>query len=139
MLSEDIIPKVFEFRYGSVLNLLHPHFELKDNKFVEDILFYRDCTHLDIKPTEEQWIEFWNKMEEIDIWNWNEYYSPLPDRIVMDGISWRIKIVHDDHRIESGGSNAYPDGFEKFVKAFKDLTGINIVEEDNRRWDMYVK
>ena len=119
-----------------------PSFELKEDKFIEKIPFYDDRT---FKPTKEQWTEFWEKMDEIDIWNWKEYYRPT-DCLILDGIGWRIKIVLGDRRLESVGSNAYPDlnpkhattnlsqAFEKFVKAFKDLTGIDILEENERRW-----
>lgn len=143
MKSHDIIPKKFEFSYGAALDLLSmPNFKLKNGKFVEEIPFYVDSpTPLEIKPTKEQWVEFWKKMDEIDIWNWNRDYYAL----CLDGVKWKIKIVQGDRKIESYGSNAYPDlnpkhstdylspTFKKFVNAFKDLTGINILEEEKRR------
>jgi len=95
--SNEIIPEI-EFSYSFVLNFLSPRFELKNDKFIDETPFYcKDCTPLEIKPTKEQWVEFWKKMDEINIWNWNEYYDPI-DCVIMDRIR-RIEIILGDCRI----------------------------------------
>lgn len=149
MKSEDIIPKKFEFSYGYALLHGMPDLELKDGKFVEEFPFYHGfCTPLEIEPAKEQWIEFWKKIDEIGIWNWNEDYDTAD---FLDGIEWRIKIVLGDRKIESCGSNAYPDlnpknirrvltpTFEGFLYVFKKLTGIDMLKENERRGDICCK
>lgn len=51
---------------------------------------------------------------------WQAYYA---NTSTVDGTNWRIKIGTERLNIHSGGRNAYPDGFDEFLKATRDLLG----------------
>ena len=75
-----------------------------------------------ICPSQEQWLAFWKKMDEIGVWGWKKRYDN-PD--IMDGTSWSVDIEYGDKRCNSSGSNSYPDGnrFDTFLAAVRDLMG----------------
>lgn len=79
-----------------------------------------------IKPTTEDWVEFWLKLDEIGIWEWNNNYDNL---LVLDGYSWRLDIISGTKTIKSGGSNDYPENFKTFLEVIETLikNGIGII------------
>ena len=83
-----------------------------------------------IKPSEDQWFEFWQEVDRIGVWAWlTEYINPD----VLDGTQWSLELSHSGRRIKCEGSNAYPgcpkidhpdDGpFADFLRALARLTG----------------
>ncbi|MDO5835382.1 MAG: HEAT repeat domain-containing protein [Methanobacterium sp.] len=69
--------------------------------------------------SEEKWIDFWEMMDQIDIFDWKESYT---DDDVYDGDLWSLKIQFHDKTLTSGGSNAYPPAFRQFLFAIQELT-----------------
>ena len=76
-----------------------------------------------ITPSPEDWLRFWEELEEAGVWSWEEsYQSRAP---ICDGASWGVEIKKPGRRkIDSGGSNEYPDeGFGEFLGAVSGLLG----------------
>ena len=118
MENTEFIPDKFVFKYGPAL---YPHegFSITLNK---ENLVYKDGHIVNIAeksliPTQKQWINFWDALEEIGLWNWNEKY----ELCCLDGIKWSIQISLKDCEVESEGSNDFPDSFNEFIKAVEDL------------------
>jgi hypothetical protein len=83
-----------------------------------------------IKPTEEQWHQFWLEADHIGVWDW------LPEYInhdIDDGVEWSLELSHSGRKIKCYGSNAYPGyrgvdypddcPFADFLRALARLTG----------------
>ena len=85
-----------------------------------------------IAPTEAQWREFRQALDDVNIWRWHgEYDHPG----ILDGMGWALDIAYDDHEVKSSGANAYPDAtgepnfqgsptysFRRYLAALKTLT-----------------
>lgn len=85
-----------------------------------------------IEPSSDDWTEFYNELNTIGIWNWEEHY----DANVCDGTQWTVSIRWGDRKCKVDGSNNYPlaDGtpsdtcepsetFERFLQAVSRLAG----------------
>lgn len=82
-----------------------------------------------VKPTAEQWQEFWDAVVQARVWAW----QPLYETDCLDGTSWSLKLAWNGQRIVSQGCNAYPGGHETeyapdsefgiFVAAVRKLVG----------------
>lgn len=62
---------------------------------------------------------------EIDLSNWGSYSAP-----VLDGIQWSLVLQENGHRYESGGSNAFPKGFDKLISYLIEAFGCKDLEVD---------
>lgn len=100
-------------------NLLYLH---NPNGFFEE-----GCTSEEIEVTEDEWLLFRDRLNELEIWKWKRRYD---NPGVYDGTNWKLKLVYFNQTIESFGSNAFPDQsrFDSFLKAVSDLVGGNRFE-----------
>lgn len=146
MQSRDIYPKIFEVKYGPILSFERFDIEFKDGKFTAPFNMQKEIRGYengDISPSESDWRLFWDRMDEINLWDWNNFYEPQ-NVYVLDGVSWMIKISVGNKKIECHGSNAYPGDnpdeivdlnvsttFRKFLNAVEDLTGLRVKIEDD--------
>ncbi len=78
----------------------------------------------DIEPETQQWLDFWQALDQSRIWDWNEVYYRVADRVDLqkgssddeeqqikpdEVVSWSVTILLRDGRlIDSSGSNAVP-------------------------------
>ncbi len=85
-----------------------------------------------IKPTQDQWDDFWHLLNEIEVWEWYEEYRMTCNDGCVVGDTWEVNIVWNDERIESYGSDSYPSTFRDLIKAMEELTGIllDFIQED---------
>lgn len=60
-----------------------------------------------ITPTPEQWRQFRQALDAINVWRWQEKY-PNPGG-VADGLRWEIQLAYPDHKLHAEGDNNYPD------------------------------
>ena len=75
-----------------------------------------------IKPTAEQWEQFWAALDEVRIWEWNAKYV---ERRISCGTHWGIVIRSPARQIVSSGSNSYPsDGDDMRPTRVRARTGI---------------
>lgn len=72
--------------------------------------------------------------DEIDLSNWKRYWAP-----VLDGIQWNLVLQENGLRCESGGSNAFPKGFDKLVSYLIEAFGCEDLEIDGGYESMFPK
>lgn len=63
-----------------------------------------------IKPTEAQWREFRQTLDELKVWQWRDKY---PNNGTMDGTQWSLDIAFADRALKTRGDNNYPDATGK--------------------------
>lgn len=85
-----------------------------------------------VVPSAEAWRAFWAGTERAGVHRWRSRYV-VDD--VVDGTGWSLRIVVGGRRVESTGSNAFPDRFGRrhelgmtddflgFVTALDELVG----------------
>ena len=60
-------------------------------------------------PTEDQWREFWQEMEQLQIWKWKNSYSPSDiGAEVFEGGGWHLLMAYHGRSIDTSGDNAGP-------------------------------
>ncbi len=60
-------------------------------------------------PTREQWLAFWKRAHQIQVWSWKTSYDPQDiGKVVFDGASWHLVLKYRGREIDTGGSNAGP-------------------------------
>ncbi|MDQ2910936.1 MAG: hypothetical protein M3R39_07980 [Actinomycetota bacterium] len=68
-------------------------------------------------PTAEEWVRFWDAVDRVGIWHWDENYEIES----QDGTSWHVVAERDWKRVESSGHNGYPETFDAFCRAISKL------------------
>jgi hypothetical protein len=81
-----------------------------------------------IEVKDNKILSFWDKMDEINIWNWkNSYESNLS---VTDGVQWNLELKsRHGKNLTSQGYNEFPRNFKTFIKEINYLYGIRIFNE----------
>ena len=95
----------------------------------DKLIYKKNYEETVLEPDAEAWKEFWETLEEINIWDWETSYKP--DTPILDGTSWKVDIKYGEKKVLSSGSNAYPpsseermsDDFKEFCQAVSDLCG----------------
>ncbi len=78
----------------------------------------------EIQLTERKIKNFWKKMDEIDVWNWEKNYSIGE---VCDGYMWKLHIRNKEGKAKVvKGHEEYPHNFNKLIKALNNLFGSKI-------------
>ena len=79
---------------------------------------------LEVQLTERKIKNFWKKMDEIHIWNWEKIYSIGE---ICDGHMWKIYIRNKEGKAKVvNGHQEYPHNFNKLIKALNNLFGSKI-------------
>ena len=79
---------------------------------------------LEVQLTERRIKNFWKKMDEIDVWNWEKNYSIGE---VCDGYMWKLHIRNKEGKAKVvKGHEEYPHNFNKLIKALNNLFGSKI-------------
>ena len=79
---------------------------------------------LEVQLTERKIKNFWKKMDEIHIWNWEKNYSIGK---ICDGHMWKIYIRNKEGKAKVvNGHQEYPHNFNKLIKALNNLFGSKI-------------
>ena len=77
---------------------------------------YRERQQLRLSPTGAQWRRFWQSIDQIGVWDWDERYEPglrfEPGGVVRDGTHWSLTLARGDRVVESSGDNAGPGAFD---------------------------
>lgn len=81
--------------------------------------FAEQCTR--IRPTDEQWKTFFESIKSFAS-NWKDKYF----QYILDGTQWEVKIITDQVVLKCIGSNDFPDDFDSFLQAVRDLTGLKM-------------
>jgi hypothetical protein len=79
---------------------------------------------LEVQLTERKIKNFWKKMDEIHIWNWEKNYSIGE---ICDGHMWKLYIRNKEGKAKVViGHSEYPHNFNKLIKALNNLFGSKI-------------
>jgi len=89
--------------------------------------------HTVITPTEAQWREFRQALDDLKVWQWRAEYHNTG---TLDGTGWSLDVAYADRTINTSGYNAYPDAtgepyfqgsptnaFKRYLAAIKKLIG----------------
>ena len=72
---------------------------------------------LEVQLTERKIKNFWKKMDEIDIWNWEKNYSIGE---ICDGHMWKLYIRNKEGKAKVvNGHQEYPHNFNKLIRYLK--------------------
>ena len=79
---------------------------------------------LEVQLTDRKIKNFWKKMDEIHIWNWEKNYS-IGD--ICDGHMWKLYIRNKEGKAKVvNGHSEYPHNFNKLIRALNNLFGSKI-------------
>ena len=85
---------------------------------------------IDFHPTrhsisKEKWEEFWNTIDQLNIWKWGKDYFNAD---ILDGTQWELVIDRiGKRRRRIFGSNQYPNNFKLFLEAINKLANTDII------------
>ena len=80
----------------------------------------QDSDQATVRPGPDAWAQFWADVDAAGAWSWDAHYD---EPGVLDGTSWSLRLEHEGRAMESGGSNAYPPGWEQLQAALEQLAG----------------
>ncbi len=79
---------------------------------------------LEVQLTERKIQNFWKKMDELDVWNWEKNYSFGE---ICDGHMWQLNLRNKEGRVKvSKGHSEYPYNFKKVINALNNLFGSEV-------------
>jgi len=79
---------------------------------------------LEVQLTKRRIKNFWKKMDELDVWNWEKNYSIGE---ICDGHMWKLYIRNKEGKAKVViGHSEYPHNFNKLIKALNNLFGSKI-------------
>jgi hypothetical protein len=73
----------------------------------------------EIIPSAEQWHEFRQTLDELNVWRWRSNYASH----IVDGKYWSVDIVYSDRTLRAEGSSNFPKAFEDYLAAMEKLLG----------------
>jgi len=73
-------------------------------------------------------LTFWDKIDEIGVWNWHSKYPHRQPKYAAPTCQtfWRLKIINHDKAKHCSGYYFFPRNFKKFVKELSILMGVEI-------------
>ena len=89
------------------------------------------CDELTQDVSQEKLEAFWQQIESIGVWDWQEEYV---DPSILDGAQWNLTLVHGEREKKVYGSNMFPpditimdnkksDPFHRLCQAVNELAG----------------
>ena len=82
-----------------------------------------------IKLEEYKILSFWDKVEQIGVWNWSKKYPVKETELeqLLDGYNWQLKLRDRKGRAKyCSGYMSYPRKFKDLIKELNNLFGSNI-------------
>lgn len=123
----DFSPEIFEvrqvFRGHDGFNRLTYQDDKLIFEWVPDSLDEQP-RKIELHPLQEEWISFWNIMEDIDAWTWEKEYVP-PSDINMGGDILDIEISFKYMKINTHCWCETPPQFKEFYYALFELTDLH--------------
>ena len=144
--DSDYLSKIIEleFEIGG-FHQGHERLILGSNKI--SVIGDYQVTLVTHNPSDEDWKEFSQSLEQLKVWDWKESYQAD----ILDGTQWSLLVrttrylMVDDYRrrpfatsdekpvpyseIKCGGSNAFPPNFSKFITSINKLINQDFFEE----------
>jgi hypothetical protein len=73
-------------------------------------------------------LSFWDKMDELNVWNWKNSYNP--SHMLLDGLNWGVELrSRHGKELISEGYEKFPRNFKPFVKEINYLFNIRMFDE----------
>ena len=80
---------------------------------------------LEDQLTERKIKNFWKKMDELNVWNWQKKYDPAGR--ICDGHMWKLYLRNREGRsMVANGHQEYPRNFKKVLNALNNLFGSEV-------------
>jgi|TARA_B100001778_G_C18226911_1_gene467106 hypothetical protein len=82
-----------------------------------------------IKLEEYKILSFWDKVEQIGVWNWSKKYPVKETELeqLLDGYNWQLKLRDRKGRAKyCSGYMSFPRKFKELIKELNNLFGSNI-------------
>ena len=82
-----------------------------------------------IKLEEYKILSFWDKIEQIGVWNWSKKYPVKEPELeqLLDGYRWELKLRDRNGKAKyCSGSMSFPRKFKDLIKELNALFGSNI-------------
>ena len=82
-----------------------------------------------IKLEEYKILSFWDKVEQIGVWNWSKKYPVKEPELeqLLDGYRWELKLRDRKGRAKyCSGYESFPRKFKELIKELNILFGSNI-------------
>ena len=89
----------FRFEITELLHYRRQSVEFSGSEVLYEIIYPSQPITRIFRPTEEDWIEFWKKINDLDVWGWEESYHNL----CLDGTAWSLSIEHEGKSISKRG------------------------------------
>ena len=83
-----------------------------------------------IKLEEYKILSFWDKIEQIGVWNWSKKYPVKEQELeqLLDGYRWELKLRDRNGKAKyCSGYMSFPRKFKDLIKELNTLFGSNIV------------
>jgi hypothetical protein len=93
-----------------------------------------DSPAVNHSPSNEEWLEFSKSLDQLNVENWKRSYQY---RGIEDGTQWHLKIQTKSSKIDTGGSNAYPENFNGLLKAINMLINNDYFNEGYQNTSRY--
>lgn len=101
-MSNEYLPEKLEIKYSNDTGAI------KSIKMINNTLLLNNPNPelMDINQiSEKKWIEFWESLEKIGLWDLEELYEGCT---LDGGFTWKIEISYDNREINSYGANIEP-------------------------------
>lgn len=101
-MSKNYLPNKLEIKYSHQID------GTKSIKLLNGTLLVNNPNPelIDIKQVnEERWVEFWDSIEKIGLWDLEEVYEGCT---LDGGFTWKIEIEYENREINSYGANMEP-------------------------------
>ena len=101
-MSNEYLPEKLEIKYSNATGAT------KSIKMINNTLLLNNPNPelMDINQiSEKKWIEFWESLEKIGLWDLEELYEGCT---LDGGFTWKIEISYDNREINSYGANIEP-------------------------------
>ena len=90
---------------------------------------------LSYTPSDKEWLDFSKSLDRLDVVNWKVRYL---DPSILDGTQWSLLVATESFEIDTGGSNAYPENFDEFIKTINRLISEEYFTLDYNRTTRYI-
>lgn len=96
----------------------------KENGFVENRDYCRDY-----EAGDEIYEKILSYVNEYNVAAWDGFHESNPDVLDGEGFSFDM-VLGDDRKISAGGSNAWPDNYGSFHRAFENIITTALTDEN---------
>jgi hypothetical protein len=122
-------PEILELNSGYKIRMKYREVNVLAN-VIEQIYGISRPSETLVKPTERKIKNFWKKMDELNVWNWEKDYSPIES--ICDGHIWELHLRNREGKVKiTKGFQEYPHNFNQVINALNNLFGSKVKKQHN--------